>query len=128
MATSTATVTVTVTAVCQVAANDDAATLTAPGVAINDVRSNDDTCAPEANTLSASTPVPPELSFNTSTGQVDLLAGAAAGVYSFDYELATTNSSDVATVTITYQPPPPEECYPPVCGCTVPYCGGGGVG
>lgn len=123
MATSSALVTVTVTAVCQVVANDDVATLSAPGVAINDVRSNDDTCAPEANTLSASTPVPPELSFNTSTGQVDLLAGAAAGVYSFDYELATANSSDVATVTITYQPPPPEECYPPVCGCTVPYCG-----
>jgi len=55
--------------------------------------------------VNTSTNLPPELTFDTTTGEVGVVAGTAAGVYSFDYdicEVGTTNC-DTATVTITVE-------------------------
>lgn len=83
-------------------ANDDSATVSAPGYAIVSVLANDTYVG--TPTLTATTPVPPQLSFTPASGAVQLLPGAAPGVYTFDYQLTTPGGSDTATVTVTYAP------------------------
>lgn len=113
----TATVTVTLAGEgCEPVANDDDATVTAPGLAIADVRANDTGCDDGALTVVGL--VPAELDFDTTTGAVTLLPGASPGVYSFLYLLEGTAQ---AQVTVEYEPPP-NVCYPPVCSCTLPAC------
>ena len=60
--------------------------------------------------LSAASPVPPELSFDAATGNVSVAAGTAAGSYSFDYqicEVLNPANCATATVTVTVDPPAP---------------------
>ena len=71
--------------------------------------------------LNSASILPPELTFDLTTGDVGVAAAAPAGVYSFDYdicEVGTTNC-DTATVTITIEPPVIEaiaETFPPIDG------------
>lgn len=125
MATASALVTITVTCPAPIA-RDDSRVLTAPGVAVGSVLAND-TYTGSAS-LAAVTPVPAELSFNTTTGAVVLAPGAAYGVYSFTYQLCALGGCDTAVVTVEYRrqsqhcpgaghrrfpvppPPPPLSC------------------
>ena len=91
-------------------ANNDSATLTAPGLAIADVRANDE---PHDGALALASALPPELSFDTTTGAVTLLPGAEPGTYVFDYRLEDTAT---AVVSVTYTPPGSVECP-----CDTPY-------
>ena len=101
-----ASATVSITVSCPPAgpvARDDASVVATPGVAVSTVLANDTyTGAP---VLVAVTPVPPELAFNTSTGTVTLLSGAAYGVYTFEYQLCADGGCDTAQVTVTYLAP-----------------------
>ena len=71
--------------------------------------------------LNSASTLPPELTFDLTTGDVGVAANARAGIYSFDYdicEVGTTNC-DTATVTITIEPPVIEaiaETFPPIDG------------
>jgi len=51
--------------------------------------------------------LPPELVFDLATGEIDVVAGAADGIYSFDYDICDvgTTNCDTASVTITLTPP-----------------------
>ena len=71
--------------------------------------------------LSAGSTLPPELTFDTTTGAVGLAADAPAGVYSFDYDICEqgTTNCDTATVTITVEAAPIEaiaETFPSIDG------------
>ncbi len=50
-----------------------------------------------------STPVPPQLTFDVTTGQVGVVAGTPAGTYTFDYQICETaspNNCSIATATV----------------------------
>ena len=52
--------------------------------------------------------LPPELTFDLTTGEVGVIAGAPAGVYSFDYDICeegSTTNCETATATITIEEP-----------------------
>ncbi len=51
--------------------------------------------------------LPPELTFDLTSGTVSVVAGAPEGVYSFDYDICETGTSncDTATVTVTITAP-----------------------
>lgn len=122
----TDTATVTITVGCSIEANDDTATVEAPGVAIANVMTNDLLCEETPTqataTLTEASTVPPELSFDTSTGAVELLPDAEPGQYTFDYQLCSIEEPelcDVATVLVIYEPPV-EQCPIPVCSCVSP--------
>ena len=95
------------------ASNDEIALETSPTVqtAVLNVIENDsfDGVTPSGFDLSVTngSTLPPELVFDLATGEIDVVAGAADGIYSFDYdicEVGTTNC-DTASVTITLTPP-----------------------
>ncbi len=108
-----------------VVANDDSAnpTNTPTGVAdVVNVTTNDtDDGAPIGAfdlAIASGSSLPPELTFNTSTGSVGVVAGADTGVYAFDYEICASGSSsncDTATTTITVFNP--GGGLPPVLSC-----------
>jgi len=55
-------------------------------------------------TLASGSSVPPELTFDTTTGNVSLLPGSAIGTYSFDYQICNVIQPDlceIVTVSIT---------------------------
>lgn len=95
--------TVTITIDCPIGAGvrarDDEVFVSAPGVAIQSILAND-SFAGEV-TLTASTPIPPALSLSPE-GQVELLAGAALGVYYFSYEICVGSVCSTAEVTVNY--------------------------
>lgn len=66
-------------------ARKDVAYVTAPGIAIGSVLDNDVYAGPV--TLTPATTVPPELTFDTTTGEVSLNPGAVYGTYEFNYWL-----------------------------------------
>ena len=90
-----------------VAAADDSETVTSLATAqpnVLNVIDNDDF---DGNTpssfdlaLSAGSTLPPELSFDTTTGAVGLAADAPAGVYSFDYDICELGTTNCATATV----------------------------
>ena len=98
-------------------ANDDTALLVPAGAtAIPNVLSNDLYADNAASTTSVTlsvnsgTPLPPSLSFNTSTGEVSVNAGASPGIYAFQYDIcaiAPSTNCDTATVSITVGPANP---------------------
>ena len=90
-----------------VAAADDSETVTSLATAqpnVLNVIDNDDF---DGNTpssfdlaLSADSTLPPELTFDTTTGAVGLAADAPAGVYSFDYDICEQGTTNCATATV----------------------------
>ena len=90
-----------------VAAADDSETVTSLATAqpnVLNVIDNDDF---DGNTpssfdlaLSAGSTLPPELTFDTTTGAVGLAADAPAGVYSFDYDICEQGTTNCATATV----------------------------
>lgn len=53
-------------------------------------------------TVAAGSSVPPELKFDTTNGNVDVIAGTPAGTYSFDYTICeTANPLNCATATVS---------------------------
>jgi large repetitive protein len=61
------------------------------------------------STLSVSTPVPTELAFNASTGNVSVDPATPAGTYTFDYkicELLNPTNCKTATISVTVDPAP----------------------
>lgn len=111
-----------------IVATDDAETLTSLNTAqpnFLNVIDNDtfDGAAPVSFdlALSSSSTLPPELTFDTVTGEVGVVAGAPAGVYSFDYDIceAGTTNCETATVTITIEAGPilaVAETFPAISG------------
>jgi len=105
----TANATVTVTAAA-IVANDD--TAPAPingstgGAAIANTFGNDTlnvASLVRADVTVTNTPVPAQLTFDAATGQVSVVAGSAAGTYSFDYticEVLNPSNCDTATVSV----------------------------
>lgn len=90
--------------VVNVVANDtlDGAPFPAPGAGSNTVLS-----------LAAGETLPPELTFDVTTGAVGVVAGAANGTFGFAYEICETSAGvncAIASVAVTVnapQPPPP---------------------
>ena len=110
----TATVTVTVTPPDIVATDDDYGPAngfdgdTNVGVVGSNDTLNGDPIDLTEVVLTLTGALPPELSFDTSTGVVGVLPGTPAGPYSFDYELcevANPTNCDTATVTVTVAAP-----------------------
>ncbi|MFN0154747.1 MAG: isopeptide-forming domain-containing fimbrial protein [Gaiella sp.] len=107
----TATVTVTVTATTNpiVATNDSGGvTSAAGGQAVANVLVNDTLAGSGATTSTVTiTPVgslPSGITLDTADGSVDVVAGTAAGTYTFDYQICETAAPancDTATVTVT---------------------------
>ncbi len=101
----------------EINANDDTALLVPAGTtAISNVISNDLYADNAATTsfvtlsVNSGTPVPPSLSFNTSTGEVSVNAGALPGIYAFQYDIcaqAPSTNCDTATVAVTVGPANP---------------------
>jgi len=57
-------------------------------------------------TINSASSLPPELTFDLTTGEVGVVAGAPAGVYSFDYDICeegSTTNCETATATITIE-------------------------
>ena len=110
------------------AAADDSETVTSLATAqpnVLNVIDNDDfdgnTPSSFDLTVSASSTLPAELTFDITTGAVGVAASTPAGVYSFDYDVCEqgTTNCDTATVTITVEAAPIEaiaETFPSIDG------------
>lgn len=95
-------------------ANDDAASVNdaRAGVAnvLNVLANDNDDNGPLPTFVLSATGVPPQLTFDTMTGAVGVVAGAATGAYSFTYEVcenAMRFNCDTAVVRITVANPAP---------------------
>lgn len=56
--------------------------------------------------VNSASSLPPELTFDLVTGEVGIIAGAPAGIYSFEYDICedgSTTNCETATVTITIE-------------------------
>ncbi|TIX50155.1 hypothetical protein [Alteraurantiacibacter aquimixticola] len=99
--------------VTMVAANDTGVVTDATSGAANvvSVLDNDsDDGLPIFNPVLTAIGLPPQLTFDTATGKVGVVAGAATGTYSFTYEVCETPlkfNCDTATVTIHVSNPAP---------------------
>ena len=51
--------------------------------------------------INTSSSLPPELTFDTVTGDVGVVAGTVPGVYSFDYDICEAGTTNCATATVT---------------------------
>lgn len=111
--TSTATVTITVAASTVVATNDSTTRMQSDLAYSNvlNVRSGDTINGAAAtavnSTLSLVSALPSQLTFDTATGNVSIVAGAAPGTYSFTYRIcsaANTYDCKTATATVTVTP------------------------
>ncbi|MGK4567264.1 beta strand repeat-containing protein [Flavobacterium sp. 3HN19-14] len=109
----TGTVTVVVNAPAIIANNDTPAPVNGAtgGTAVN-VLDNDTLngvpVAPSQVTITATTPVPAGITFDTATGVVTVQPNTPAGTYTFDYsicEVLNPTNCDTGTVTVVVTPP-----------------------
>lgn len=70
--------------------------------------------SPGSNTtlsLASGSSLPPQLTFDTATGNVGIVAGTSNGVFSFDYQICETSAEincDIGNVAVTVSQPPPQ--------------------